>query len=117
MHNVNEEVIERVDKIKKTKGESYKAKFRWWALTCNFLYVMGPYFILDNPAELERPLQKQFKLTQTEYSFMYSAYSFPSLVVPLCNGIILDKMGNSFGLLMTTGICMLGQVIVVFGIN
>ena len=53
---IEEKPIE-IKQIKvKSEGQKFKAKFRWWALICNFLYVMGAYFIQDNPAELQRPI-------------------------------------------------------------
>ena len=41
---------------------------RFSALALLTLTLTGPYFIYDNPSELETRIESEFKITQTKYS-------------------------------------------------
>ena len=62
------------------------------AFGCFFL--MGCYFCLDNPAPLKHALQQApFNLSDSQWSGLYSIYSFPNMVLPLFGGILIDRIG------------------------
>ena len=57
------------------------------------IFVCGPYFSYDNPGAIEKALEKDLNITQTEYSFFYAAYSYPNTFMPILGGIFLDTIG------------------------
>lgn len=55
---------------------------------------MGSYFCYDNPAPLKTDLTKEpYNLSESQWSGLYSIYSFPNMVLPLVGGIFIDKIG------------------------
>lgn len=90
-------------------------KSRWYALTLMVFVIFGCYFCYDNPSELEARIEKEFDVSQTQYSLLYSSYSLPNMIVPVCGGLILSKIGKGWGLFIFSLIITLGQVICAFG--
>jgi MFS family permease len=63
-------------------------------LAAGCLFLMGSYFCYDNPTPLKVFLQDPpFDLSETQWSFLFSIYSFPNMVLPLFGGIFIDKVG------------------------
>lgn len=58
---------------------------------CSFL--MGSYFCYDNPGSIETTLEDDMKISTTQYSLLYSVYSYPNTVLPIFGGIFLDMIG------------------------
>ena len=57
-------------------------------------FLMGNYYSFDNPAPLKHMLQQEpFSLTESQWSGLYSIYSFPNMVLPLFGGIFIDRLG------------------------
>ncbi len=68
--------------------------WRWVMLTFGCFFLMGSYFCFDNPAPLKTFLQEDpYNLTDTQWSYLYSIYSLPNMVLPLCGGILIDRVG------------------------
>lgn len=88
---------------------------RCYALFLLTLTLAGPYFIYDNPSELETRIESEFKITQTKYSQLYSVYSLPNIVLPMFSGVLLTKIGYGNGLLLTSFIILIGQIIQAMG--
>ena len=83
-----------------TDGTNEKKKlirqtnWRWLMLTFGCFFLMGSYFCFDNPAPLKQYLTKPpYGLSDTQWSALYSIYSFPNMVLPLFGGIFIDKVG------------------------
>ena len=70
--------------------------------------VVGYFFSLDNPAELEQYLVEELSISYSKYSLLYSLYSFPNMLIPFIGGMALDKIGLSNGLVITSGLVTLG---------
>lgn len=45
------------------------------------------------------------------YPWLYSIYSFPNFILPLFGGFFIDKIGVRVGLIVFTGILMIGQLV------
>jgi hypothetical protein len=54
---------------------------------------MGSYFCYDNPGPIEKTLEKDLNISTTQYSLLYSVYSYPNTVLPIFGGIFLDMIG------------------------
>ena len=68
--------------------------WRWVMLTFGCFFLMGNTFSFDNPAPLKHTLQTPpFSLTDSQWSGLYSIYSFPNMIMPLLGGIFIDRIG------------------------
>ena len=71
-----------------------ETNWRWLMLAAGCFFLMGSYFCFDNPAPLKDFLeQPPYNLTPTQWSALYSIYSFPNMVLPLFGGIFIDRVG------------------------
>ena len=82
-------------------------------MACCFL--LGSYYCYDNPAVIETQLEKQFDITPTQWSLLYTVYSLPNMILPFFGGVMLDSIGMRFGLLLFTGVLTLGQFLFAMG--
>ena len=71
--------------------------------------LIAPYFCYDFPGSLENQIEKVFGVQATEYSTLYSYYSYPNIVLPFFGGVLFDKFGTHYGILVCTLIMTLGQ--------
>lgn len=88
---------------------------RWYALFLMIFTIFGSYYCYDNPSELEERIQEKFGISQTQYSLLYSSYSLPNMIIPVCGGMIIGKIGRAWGLIMFSVIITLGQTICALG--
>ena len=77
--------------------------------------ICGAYFSFDNPAILEADIEEKLDVPQTTYSLLYSFYSMPNMVLPFVGGMLFDYIGYDKGILITTGLVLLGQCLAAFG--
>ena len=84
--------------------------------------LFGCYFSYDLPAALHYALAKPFQAesNQAEFEFkiqlLYSIYSILNVFMPLAIGSILERIGTQNGLLIISGLIVLGQGICTIGI-
>lgn len=57
------------------------------------LMVTGAYFSYENPGPIEKSLEIDLGISQTEYSLLYAVYSYPNMILPVFGGILLDILG------------------------
>ena len=105
----------RVDDEETFKKKLKHYRQRWCALSLMVFVIFGSYFCYDNPSELQVRIQEKFGVSQTQYSLLYSSYSLPNMIVPVCGGLILSKIGKGWGLFMFSSIITIGQIICAFG--
>ena len=79
------------------------------------LFVSGAYFCTDFPGELETFIIKDFTVSTTVYSLLYSVYAFPNMIIPLFSGVIILKFGKGNSVILFTFLVVLGQFIMIFG--
>lgn len=97
------------------KDEPKRVKYRWVALFLCLSIIMGPYFAIDNPAELEYYIELTYGVSTKKYALLYSLYALPNMILPLFGGIVLDKIGLHMGLLITSTFVTVGQFICALG--
>ena len=88
---------------------------RWYALAIIVFVLFGSYYCYDNPSELEERIQNKFSVSQTQYSLLYSSYSLPNMIIPVCGGMMIGKIGKHWGLVIFSVIITLGQTICALG--
>lgn len=49
------------------------------------------------------------------YSFLYSVYALPNIILPLISGILIDKVGDSFMTLILSLFILLGWALFTLG--
>lgn len=77
------------------------------AMACCFL--LGSYYCYDIPGAIESSFRADFdNMSATKYSLLYTIYSYPNCVLPLFGGVLLDRVGIRFGLILFTIILTLG---------
>lgn len=82
------------DEGKPRKKLMRDTNLRWLMLSFGCFFLMGSYFCYDNPAPLKTALTHEpYNLSESQWSSLYSIYSFPNMVLPLVGGIFIDKIG------------------------
>lgn len=74
-------------------------------MTC---LIVGTYYCYDNPAELESIFISELKITEKEYTYLYSIYSAPNIVIPLFTGVLIDRIGLETGLIVVNFLSIAG---------
>jgi len=82
-------------------------------MACCFL--LGSYYCYDNPGVIEKELERDFNITSTQWSLLYTVYSLPNMVLPFFGGLMLDKVGMRAGLVLFTAVLTLGQGVFILG--
>ena len=72
------------------------------------LFIFGGYWSYDNPASLQTLIMKDYKISVTVYSYLYSIYSLPNIILPLFGGLVIERIGLGRGLILTTGLVFIG---------
>mmetsp|Transcript_30180 Transcript_30180/g.46140 ORF Transcript_30180/g.46140 Transcript_30180/m.46140 type:complete len:121 (+) Transcript_30180:104-466(+) len=88
-----------------------KTSWRWAMLAMACLFLVGSYYCYDIPGVIEKQIEERFNKTPTQWSLLYTVYSFPNMALPIFGGIFLDKIGMRVGLLLFTTILTLGQAV------
>lgn len=93
----------------------YRVKYRWITLLLSCLVYFGSYYCFDIPGELEISIEEEFKINTVTFSWLYSIYSLPNMVLPVIDGIIIAKYGIEKSILWSTALQFFGQSLVAFG--
>jgi MFS family permease len=78
-------------------------------------FLLGSYFCYDNPGVIEDTLEKDLNISPTQFSLLYSVYSYPNTVLPIFGGIFLDMVGMRLGILLFSGVLTAGQALFTLG--
>lgn len=54
---------------------------------------------------------KDYGVSVTTYSYTYSVYSLPNIIIPLFGGFLIQKIGKGNGLILTSFLVTVGQVL------
>lgn len=77
----------------------------------------GSYFCYDNPAALMDYFSKDLNLSTTQYSLLYSLYSWPNVVLCFIGGFLIDRVfGIGLGTNLYMLITLIGQVVFSMGV-
>lgn len=86
-------------------------KYRYIFLLFACLLRFGRNFSYDNPQALQSKLTDKegpFGLSNVDYNLLYGVYSFPNIVLPLCGGFIVDKLGGRICIILFSFFLILG---------
>lgn len=82
----------------------------------NFFFFPGSYFCYDNPGALQDVFQKELNLNATEFTLIYSIYSWPNIILCFVGGFLIDRVfGIRMGTIIYMLIVLLGQLIFAAG--
>jgi MFS family permease len=101
--------------------ERNQMPIRWVILFLTCTLMIGNYYCYDNPSALKEQIYERFKedMTKAEYesnfSLLYSLYSFPNVVLPFLGGVLVDRIGARTALLLFGCFICLGQVLLALG--
>lgn len=69
-------------------------KWRWVALVLLCLTQSAAFFCYDYPSVLHLKIINHYNIKEETYSYLYSFYSLPNMVLPIFLGLILGKIGD-----------------------
>jgi MFS family permease len=84
---------------------------RWTVLFFVSLALFGNYYAYDAVGPLADHLQRLLGFTDTQIGTLNAIYSFPNIVMVLIGGIVVDRLGTRFAVLLFTAVCMVGAIV------
>ncbi|GMI25875.1 hypothetical protein TrCOL_g9370 [Triparma columacea] len=95
-------------------------KFRYTILTLNCLLTFGSYFCFDMPSTLKSKIQKEVIsdfTTDTDiyYNYFYTVYSWTNMLMSLCAGLMVDRLGKEKSMYIFVSCCLFGSAIYAIG--
>ncbi|CAB0005756.1 unnamed protein product [Nesidiocoris tenuis] len=76
----------------------------------------GSYFCFDNPGAMQEYITKDMELTTTQFSYLYSFYSWPNTILCFIGGFLIDRIfGIRFGTGLYAFIVFIGQIVFACG--
>ncbi|XP_064541742.1 major facilitator superfamily domain-containing protein 1 [Drosophila montana] len=89
---------------------------RFQALVFMCLLGFGSYFCYDNPGALQTVFKKDLDLSSTQFTLIYSIYSWPNVVLCFLGGFLIDRLfGIRLGTIIYMLILLVGQLIFASG--
>lgn len=89
---------------------------RFMALVFMCLLGFGSYFCYDNPGALQNVFKRDLDLSSTQFTLIYSIYSWPNVVLCFVGGFLIDRLfGIRLGTIIYMLILLVGQLIFAFG--
>lgn len=73
---------------------------RWTVLVLVSVALFGNYYVYDAVAPLADHLQRLLGFTDTQIGTLNAIYSVPNILMVLIGGIIVDRIGGTFLLLL-----------------
>jgi MFS family permease len=68
----------------------------------------------DIPAAISTSLQHYFKFTDVKWNYtlnlLYSVYSIPNLILPICSGLLIDSISPNRTIIMFSAMLMIAQI-------
>ncbi|CAD8178769.1 unnamed protein product [Paramecium octaurelia] len=107
--------------MKKGKDQQNSSFLRYIILLLACVALYGNMFIFDQPALLKEQIMQAYipvygeQLTGFYFSFMYSFYSIPNIILPLVGGFMSDVFGYRKMSLIFMFFVILGQGFLYFG--
>jgi len=90
--------------------------YRYSALFFMCFLGFGSYFCFDNPGALPDVISKDMSLTTTQFTYLYSSYSWPNVVLCFIGGFLIDRVfGIRLGAALYAFIIFIGQIIFACG--
>ena len=99
------------------KGSSNNKWCHHWSYKYLFLFLISSIrfasnFCVELPSGLENTIIKVMGVTTAEYDLLYSVSAWPSIVLCLVGGLLIDKLlGLRLGLLIVVSSVLFGQIV------
>ena len=95
-------------------------RFRYTVLILNCLLTFGSYYCFDMPSNLKDQLKDQIisKFTDspdTYYQYFYLVYSWTNMIMSLCAGLMVDKLGKEKSMYLFVFFCLVGSAVFSLG--
>lgn len=89
---------------------------RFIALIFMCLLGFGSYFCYDNPGALQEVFRKDLDLSTTQFTLIYSIYSWPNVVLCFVGGFLIDRVfGIRLGTIIYLFVLLVGQLLFASG--
>lgn len=89
---------------------------RFMALVFMCLLGFGSYFCYDNPGALQDHFKEDLRISTTQFSLIYSIYSWPNVVLCFLGGFLIDRLfGIRLGTVIYMLILLVGQLLFASG--
>ncbi|XP_055371867.1 major facilitator superfamily domain-containing protein 1 [Condylostylus longicornis] len=89
---------------------------RFIALIFMCLLGFGSYFCYDNPGALQDHFKEDLSLSTTQFTLLYSIYSWPNVILCFIGGFLIDRVfGIRLGTIIYLFILLIGQFLFAFG--
>ena len=92
-----------------------RPSFRWVVLAIICFSMFSYSYCYDNPVALQSQLQMKYNLSNVEYNLLYSAYTFPNMVLPFFSGISADIFSADLIIIIFFLFIVIGQSCFVIG--
>ena len=84
---------------------------RWTVLVLISVALFGNYYAYDAVGPLADHLQRLLGFSDTQIGTLNAIYSFPNIIMVLIGGIVVDRLGTRFAVLLFAAICMVGAIL------
>lgn len=89
---------------------------RFIALIFMCLLGFGSYFCYDTPGALQDNLKADLNITTTQFTWLYSIYSWPNVILCFIGGFLMDSVfGIRLGTILFMAILLFGQIVFATG--
>ncbi|XP_028418530.1 major facilitator superfamily domain-containing protein 1-like, partial [Dendronephthya gigantea] len=76
----------------------------------------GSYFCYDNPAALQKQIERDMEVTTESYAMLYALYSWPNVILSCLGGYLIDKVfGIRLGAIVFSLFVLAGQIVFAIG--
>ena len=72
------------------------------------LTTCGPHYTYDNPSVLQSQIQREYNLNSTYYSYLYSIYAAPNILLPFVGGIVIQRWGKGKVIILAALLTVIG---------
>jgi hypothetical protein len=106
------------DEQRKTEGffDPKGKPYRYFGLIFICMLTFGPYFCYVLPGALEKEIERDLKITTTEFTVFTSLYSWPNVVLCFFGGYLIDRvLGMRFGAILFSCLITFGQILFGYG--
>jgi len=78
---------------------------------CTVCDVAGSYYVYDNPAALQDVMMSDLGINTSQFSMLYSVYSWPNVILSFFGGFLIDRVfGVRWGAIIFCIFVTIGQV-------
>ncbi|RKO91489.1 major facilitator superfamily domain-containing protein, partial [Blyttiomyces helicus] len=93
----------------------------WVVLATACLMTFGNYYCYDIPGGMSVPLQAWLDEPMDNFQWLfnafYTAYSIPNAIVPLIAGVLIDRIGTAYIIVIMASFVVSGQTLFALGIT